>query len=77
MVTQARFTYPMTQNSLTRRIAALSFARDKAQAKAAQADQEWRDEIVGALMRGVSAADVAEAAGITRQRVYQIRDGKR
>jgi len=67
----------MTQTALTKRIAALSSARAEAQAKAARVDEEWRVEIIAALMRGVPAADVAEAAGISRQRVYQIRDGKR
>jgi hypothetical protein len=34
-------------------------------------------EVRAALRAGVSAADVADAAGISRARVYQIRDGRR
>lgn len=48
-----------------------------ARAKAQQAEGEWQETIRVALSQGVPAADIAEAAGISRQRVYQIRDGKR
>lgn len=40
-------------------------------------EEELADLIRAALSEGWSAAVIAEAAGITRQRVYQIRDGKR
>jgi hypothetical protein len=49
----------------------------KARARTAEAEDFLADAIRGALANGVRAADIAATAGITRQRVYQIRDGKR
>jgi hypothetical protein len=43
----------------------------------ARREEELAEEIRAALAEGQSAAAIAEAAGISRQRVYQIRDGKR
>lgn len=43
----------------------------------AEADREWRDAIKAAIAAGVKVADIAEAAGVSRIRVYQIRDGVR
>lgn len=42
-----------------------------------QAERDWRKAITDALAAGESATVVAEAAGISRARVYQLRDGKR
>jgi hypothetical protein len=39
-----------------------------------EAEPRWRSAIVAALEAGIGAAEVAEMAGCTRQRVYQIRD---
>jgi hypothetical protein len=44
---------------------------------AADADRVWRDAIRRALTAGQRVVDIAEAAGISRERVYQIRDGRR
>lgn len=44
---------------------------------ATDADREWRAAIRAALASGQRVADVADAAGISRERVYQIRDGRR
>lgn len=41
------------------------------------AEQAWRAAIRSALHAGQRVVDVAEAAGISRERVYQIRDGRR
>jgi DNA-binding phage protein len=43
----------------------------------AQAEEEFASAIRGAVHLGVPVAEVAELAGITRARVYQIRDGRR
>jgi len=49
----------------------------KARARTAEAEEFLHDAIRGALANGVRAAEIAEAVGISRARVYQIRDGKR
>jgi transposase-like protein len=49
----------------------------EARAKAEAAEQHWQMVIRQLLAQGSSVTDVAEAAGVSRQRVYQIRDGKR
>lgn len=41
------------------------------------ADREWRDAIRAAIAAGERVVDIAAAAGVTRDRVYQIRDGRR
>ncbi|HET6914885.1 MAG TPA: hypothetical protein VFH56_02230 [Acidimicrobiales bacterium] len=43
----------------------------------ALAEQDWRAAIRAALADGQRVVDIAEAAGISRERVYQIRDGRR
>lgn len=48
-----------------------------ARTKEAVAEREWRESIRQALVEGERAADIAEAAGISKARVYQIRDGRR
>jgi hypothetical protein len=45
-----------------------------ARGRADEADAKLRAAIVAALERNVSAIAIAEAAGVTRQRIYQIRD---
>jgi hypothetical protein len=40
-------------------------------------DVVWRQAIVAALAAGIGATETAELAGISRERVYQIRDGRR
>lgn len=45
--------------------------------RARVAEDELARDIRTALAEGVSATQIAEAAGITRARVYQIRDGRR
>lgn len=42
-----------------------------------QTDIIWRRAIKDALLRGESAISIAARAGISRARVYQIRDGRR
>lgn len=41
------------------------------------ADQLWREAIRAAIAAGVRVVEIAEAAGVTRDRVYQIRDDRR
>lgn len=48
-----------------------------ARGRVARREEELADVIRAALSEGWSATVIAEAAGLTRQRVYQIRDGKR
>lgn len=43
----------------------------------AVAETAWREAIRAAVADGQRVVDVAEAAGISRERVYQIRDGRR
>lgn len=52
---------------------ALGLARNNAE----DAGIEWRSIIRKALAAGQRVADVADAAGVSRQRIYQIRDGVR
>jgi DNA-binding phage protein len=40
-------------------------------------EEQWRRLIRDAVAAGVSVAEVAEAAGVSRERVYQIRDNRR
>jgi hypothetical protein len=51
--------------------------REEAAAEYEAADAVWRDRIVAALRRGVPVAEIASTLGISRARVYQIRDGRR
>lgn len=50
-------------------------ARGRARAAVDDADDEWRYAIGSAIDGGRSAAEVAEAAGITLERAQQIHDG--
>jgi cell division protein FtsL len=40
-------------------------------------ETEWRQLIQAAIADGYRVAEIAEAAGITATRVYQIRDNRR
>lgn len=51
--------------------------RNRAVAEFENADHEWRKAIREALDRGARVALIADTAGISRERVYQIRDGRR
>lgn len=51
--------------------------RDETKWLADEADKEWREAIRAAIADGVPVQHIAQVAGIHRQRVYQIRDGKR
>lgn len=46
-------------------------------AEAATVEAEWRDAIRAAIEAGERVVDIAAAAGVTRDRVYQIRDDRR
>jgi AcrR family transcriptional regulator len=48
-----------------------------AKAAATRAEGVWRATIQAAIRKGVRVADIAEAAGISAARVYQIRDNAR
>lgn len=54
-----------------------TFARDAADAEYQRCDTGWRTLIRDAMNDGGSATGLAAAAGISRERVYQIRDGRR
>jgi hypothetical protein len=49
----------------------------KARGRAAEREEKLAEVIRAALAEGWSASVIAEAAGLSRARVYQIRDGKR
>jgi hypothetical protein len=66
----------VTDTSL-HKLAALTEGRTAAAAAAGQAEMFWRWEIERLIKAGAPAAEVAAAAGVSRQRVYQIRDGRR
>ncbi len=55
----------------------VTFAREKAQIEYERQDTAWRAIIRHAMHDNASATALAKAAGITRARVYQIRDGRR
>lgn len=59
------------------RIAEATRERTQAQAELDRKDVQWRGLIAAAVKGGRPIAEIAEAAGISRQRVYQIRDGRR
>jgi DNA-binding phage protein len=52
-------------------------ARAVAVREADARDAEWREAIRAALAADVGATEVARLAGISRERVYQIKDGRR
>lgn len=52
-------------------------AKDRADLDAYAADQVWRKEIQQAIAHGFKIAVIAEAAGVSVGRIYQIRDNTR
>lgn len=54
-----------------------TFARDTAATERDRADNAWRTLITNAMNDGGSATRLAEVAHISRERIYQIRDGRR
>lgn len=54
-----------------------SSAREKAISVMEEADAEWRSTIRRAIEMRVPVTQIAAATGISRERVYQIRDGRR
>jgi len=59
------------------RLADVTARRARMAEDLAWADEEWRRLIVAAIELGDRVTDIAKAAGVTRARVYQIRDGRR
>ena len=55
----------------------VTFAREKAQIEYERQDTAWREIIRHAMHDNASATALAKAAKISRERVYQIRDGRR
>jgi len=55
----------------------VTFAREKAQIEYERQDTAWREIIRHAMHDSASATALAKAAKISRERVYQIRDGRR
>lgn len=56
---------------------AVTFARDAAAAEYERCDTGWRTLIRDAMNDGESATKLAAATGVSRERIYQIRDGRR
>jgi hypothetical protein len=56
---------------------AATAAKAAAAREAGDADLAWRKEIREAIAHGFKLSVVAEAAGVSVERVYQIRDGRR
>jgi hypothetical protein len=52
-------------------------AKASVERDAEDADRAWREAIRTAIIAGFRVVAIAEAAGISRDRVYQIRDGRR
>src|SRR5690606_946723 len=55
----------------------VTFAREKAQIEYERQDTAWREIIRHAMHDDASATALAEAAKVSRERIYQIRDGRR
>lgn len=51
--------------------------RKSAQARAEQADLGWREVLREGLLAGQDAKKLADLTGLTPQRIYQVRDGRR
>jgi hypothetical protein len=56
---------------------AATAAKAAADGDAEAADRAWREAIRTAVAHGFRVSVIAEAAGISVPRVYQIRDGRR
>lgn len=55
----------------------VTFAREKAQIEHERQDTAWRAIIRHAMHDNASATALAKAAKVSRERIYQIRDGRR
>lgn len=55
----------------------VSQQRADAQEMARAVDDAWRSLIRHGVSRGYGVSAIADAASISRERVYQIRDGRR
>src|SRR5690606_12896227 len=55
----------------------VTFAREKAQIEYERQDIAWREIIRHAMHDNASATALAQAAKVSRERIYQIRDGRR
>jgi hypothetical protein len=71
----ARFTDYMTTTG--DKLAKLTATRTELLDAVAKADMYWRWEIQRQIKAGVPVSEIAEVAGISKARVYQIRDGRR
>lgn len=58
-------------------VAEATEAKRVADETATEADRAWREAIRSALADGQRVVEIAGVARITRERVYQIRDGRR
>jgi hypothetical protein len=74
---QAAIAFNVRPDDLERKYLRLSAARDSAARRGEHAANEWRDAIRADVAAGVGVAWLAAVAGISRERVYQIRDGRR
>ena len=67
----------MTQPVTLETVRAARRAYEVSRARATQLEHARDDAIRGALDAGYPVADVADAAGVSKPRVYQIRDRRR
>lgn len=65
------------QAEAVRRVSIARMRKERAHQTAQQADSEWRDAILAALDQGATMRDVAEAAGVSRQRIDTLRRKRR
>lgn len=59
------------------RLGALTKERGRLERAASAAEYQWRTVVQEAIAAGVPVSRIADAAGISRARVYQIRDNRR
>lgn len=70
-------TWPARNDEVLDGIRKLTDERDEANWAAKEVDTLWRERIAAAVRAGIPVEHVAVVAGVSRQRVYQIRDGRR
>jgi hypothetical protein len=61
------------QRAAADRLRAVTAQRQQAR----QLEDQWRAAVLAALAAGLSGPEVGALAGVTKERVYQIRDGRR
>lgn len=66
----------MTAGQQEEALADISRARARRDVTISGAYQEFNDMLRAYEAAGMSVTDIADAARLTRQRIYQIRDGK-